>query len=255
MKDHEEYYKSGNCYDTSFVESHMGIKYDQRISYFINEQGHRSDLFSKNLTGKHILFGGCSVTFGEGLPYKMNWSGKTYDKISSKEQMHGFNNLSYPGAGIDFIINNVYKYCSEYGNPDLILLYLPELARKYHWYSSSYYGMVINGEYRYQPYHNRENAKYFAYYAIKNFELFCKNSNINLIWSTWQQDDLNEYESMGFDNLLVVREHDIFKASKNYHESSDKYFDKARDGSHPGLAYSDGLSNLFIEEIYEKNYL
>ena len=97
-------------YKICFGETLKGIQEDNEILYIMNNCGHRSDDFIKNHDGLHILFAGCSVTFGEGLPYMSNWSGKLYNKISKQIKTSGYFSLSFLGGDTTLIIANIYKY-------------------------------------------------------------------------------------------------------------------------------------------------
>lgn len=252
--DIEKSLKSNNIYDLTVYEKYLNIMPNKRIDYIINSNGHRSDVFKKDHKGLHVLFSGCSYTFGESLPYMKSWSGYLHKKLEEKNNLSGYYNLSYPGGSIEIIINNIYKYCDKYGYPDAIFLFLPEASRKNVWHNNKYYCIMSGDDYFYDLYWGKENACYSIYNQIKNFEHFCKSSNIFLRWSTWSEKDMSMYENLNFQNYLSISTKEIINNAKNYEDSSDEYFMSARDKSHPGLAYSDGLANIFLKEFNE-NYI
>jgi hypothetical protein len=76
----------------------------------VNSLGFRSEEFKKVHKGKHILFSGCSNTYGSGLKLNEIWASRVYKNISEKEECSGFFNLSVPGAGINHICFNLFRY-------------------------------------------------------------------------------------------------------------------------------------------------
>lgn len=48
------------------------------IAYNLNSDNFRSDEFIKKHKNKHILFAGCSNTFGEGVEYEKTWAYRLY---------------------------------------------------------------------------------------------------------------------------------------------------------------------------------
>lgn len=247
----ESKFKKNTVHTTTVYEEFLNVRDEKDITYIINNNGHRSDNFITDHKNKHVLFSGCSYTFGESLPYMENWSGKLYNKLIKKENLSGYFNLSYPGGGIDIIINNIYKYCNKYGNPNTIFLFLPEASRKMIWHNNKYYSVMSGNNNFYDLYWGKENAIYDIFHKIKNLENFCKNSGIKLFWSTWSEQDKAYYKLLKFDRYINIEINDIINMSTNYKEIDMPYYRSARDGSHPGKAYSDGLSNIFLKEYNE----
>lgn len=66
--------KSNTKYTTTWYERYVGVIDNNEIEYSLNSSGQRCDEFKKTHEGKHILFAGCSITFGEGLPILLNTS-------------------------------------------------------------------------------------------------------------------------------------------------------------------------------------
>ena len=110
---------------------------DNPDTFNINSDFFRSDEFKTAHDGKHILFSGCSVTYGVGLYTKELWSHLLYNKIKNKEKVSGYYNLGTPGTGVFDIVFNIFKYIKNYGNPDVIFIDLPDLSRFYALINSS----------------------------------------------------------------------------------------------------------------------
>jgi hypothetical protein len=241
-----------STYSKTWYEEHMSVPDDKNISYKLNNYGHRSEDFN-NLKGFNILFAGDSFTFGEGLPYMKNWSGYLFEKIKNKnKKLSSYQSLSYLGGSIELIINNIYKYCDEFGNPDVVFMLLPELCRHISWHRDEYYSIVPDKFYNSI---DKNNTIYRNYNIIRSLEIYCKSAGIKFIWSSWADHENDLLLSLGFKNYVYLNEEIINDNAKNYHEESDKYFYAARDKNHPGLIYSDGLSNIFLNILYPKQKL
>ena len=76
----------------------------------LNSDGFRSDEFSNNHDGLHIIFSGDSNTFGMGLEKEEIWSYLTYQEISKNVKTSGYFNLGSPGSSIMTCILNIFKY-------------------------------------------------------------------------------------------------------------------------------------------------
>jgi hypothetical protein len=251
----KNYLLAGETYKKTSHEIFNGVQDDDSISYKMNLDGHRSDNFTKDHKGLHILFAGCSFTFGEGLPNKENWSGRLYKKILKDFKISGYYNLSYLGGSIDIIINNIYNYINRYGVPDYIFILFPEVKRKYKYNGGIFYSDIPGQEEKYSNYGSMENSIYQNFSLIKNLEIFLNHTNCKMLWTTWNDEDAKIFNNMPFDNYIYCLEYDIISKADNYKEVKNKYFYRSRDGWHPGLIYSDGLSNMFMEKINEKNLL
>lgn len=245
-------------YTLTFYEKGLGIEDDGLISYDINSSGHRCDEFKKEHDKKHALFAGCSFTFGEALPYKQNWAGMLYDKINKNNNFSGYYSLSYGGGGVDVIVDNIYKYCDTYATPDYLFILIPEIGRRYLWHKNKYFSVISpydQPEYLYDAHQGFENALRYTVSYMKNLEIFCEKLNIKLIWSTWNPEEANVLKDINFKNFLYFQQKDIINKSDNYYDINHKYYRKGRDFSHPGLMFSNGLANIYMEKINEANIL
>ena len=77
----------------------------------LNSNGYRSDEFIDEHKFKHIIFSGCSYTWGSGLLINEVWSKKVYDLILKNEKLSGYFNLGVPGSSIINQIIDIFKYC------------------------------------------------------------------------------------------------------------------------------------------------
>ena len=108
----------------------LGLKFEDIFK--LNSQGLRCDEFTKSHEGKtHILFAGCSYTFGDGLPLEHIWAYKTYNHLSSMlGDTSGYFNVATPSASILSISLQILKYTSMYGYPDMLLVMMPDSDRE-----------------------------------------------------------------------------------------------------------------------------
>ena len=95
-----------------------------------NSDGLRSDEFKKEHDGLHVLFAGCSVTFGDGMLEDYIWPKIVYDKMSKDNKMSGLYNLGVPGFNHVDIISQIFKYIDLYSNPDVIFINFPDMERQ-----------------------------------------------------------------------------------------------------------------------------
>lgn len=236
-----------STYLQTFGEIARGVEATEDISYISNNYGHRSDDFTNTHNASHILFAGCSISFGEGLPYMSNWSGKLYNKIQTRTPVSGYFNLSFLGGSSELILSNIYKYILNYGKPDFLFIHLPETSR-FISYGKEYNNATLEGS----PSTRKRNI-WYVYNMMISLELLCKALGTKLLWTTWDKNDNSFYsETKSFNNFISTTSIDIALKATNKYEKNNKYYDIARDKAHPGLMYSDGLANIFYSEAVKR---
>lgn len=233
--------------ETVFESRHNENPSVQNMDYRLNNYGHRSDDFVKTHEGLHVLFAGCSFTFGESLPYKQNWSGKLYEKMKDVAPLDNYFALAFMNGVTSNIIYNILLYCKEFGNPEIIFCLFPDAVRKVDFVND---GFVI--DYKFDKYHS-ELGRLDCLKSITFLEEYCEALGIKLVWSTWSGNDTKVYSKLKFKNFVFLEDVDVFMNAKNKHESDDPFYKIGRDGDHPGLQYSDGVANIFFDN-FKKNY-
>jgi hypothetical protein len=201
-----------------YQERGLGEITDPSRYYYINSNGFRG----KEISGKEdILIAGCSFTFGSGIPEEKIWGVQV-----AKNMSLSYCNLGYPGASILSIINSIFSYFKEYGNPKILVCLFPDLDRiqlpvdNKIWTSKSdnlnkdlarvFLGEHHNNLPRYSKApHNIENVmplsvpRWISIKYIQILEQYCRSSNIKFIWSTWDNRFLPPLlESKQFDFLI-----------------------------------------------------
>jgi hypothetical protein len=209
----------------------------------INNFYFRSDNFKNNHEGLHILFNGCSNTFGFGLHKNEMWSKIVYDKINPNS---GYFNLSVPATGIFDQITNFFKYFNTYGNPDLIFFNIPNLERFYQYKNN----VVINSEY---DQNSLPVLKLLAYQYYLMLEQYCKSHNIKLFsfsWSYLTENAMLPYFKNTFYKIDSVDMHEKLYQYKN--KLNNDYLISARDGDHPGTGYNLYWADFIYQKYVEK---
>jgi hypothetical protein len=239
--------------------------------YVPNKQGYRSDEFKKDHDGKHILFNGCSVTYGQGLYTKETWSYLLHQLIAKDEKVSGYYNIGTPGKSIFDIVASTFKYMDSYGNPDIIFLDLPDLNRFYALNSDNsdefdkpmgpqelFY--ALNENYRHSLVKRESTVSMFVhtlaiytYQYLMFLEVYCKSHNIELyIFSYVRGTDaflelcnLDNYYSTTDQEGLAKIEQEVFEYSNSHKD--DKFTMVARDGRHYGTGFHYVWANMLYD--------
>ena len=223
----------------------------------INEFGFRSDEFIENHDKFHVVFSGCSNTWGTGIVKEELWSYKTYKLISQNRECSGYFNLGILGTSPASIIINLFKYFKRYGNPNAIFINFPDTLR-FFCYNS------LNEKY-YDAFYKKDSQKIlnlinFNYYLM--LEQYCKSNNIQLYsfsWTETKQIFLFPHEVLEvpfdlFETYYNIKSKDIYD-NLNKDKKLDKdneFLEFARDKMHPGTSFHNYWSN-FIYDKYIKN--
>jgi len=171
--------------------------------YKLNTLGYRSSEFRK----VPIVFAGCSVTFGVGVPESGIWSTIVGEKLGLD-----YVNLGVPGWSIQAIVDNLFKYFYTHGNPETLFVALPDYNRMLLTSNRDFcrisgsntkpplvqmhHAILPNtlikdrAEYSKKPYEftdfiTPEYALLQTFRSINALVSYCKGANIKLVWSTW----------------------------------------------------------------------
>lgn len=179
------------------------------IDYVLNSENFRCEEFINDHEKKHVLFAGCSNTFGEGIEYEKTWAYRLYKDINSKELLSGYFNLGVPGASIFEILVNVNRYIRKYSMPNVIFLLFPEIERDIRYFVKPEIALTsIVAE------------------LYNQLELLCIKSGTTLISSSW----------------LNMDEESI---SKKYIKKYNEYIDvKTKDGRYLDVGFYDFLTTV-----------
>jgi hypothetical protein len=243
------------------------------VFYRINSHGFRSkhfNTFDKNK--KTILFSGCSWTFGEGLPEEYTWPQLVVNKITANGTPVDNYNIGYMGQSVHHIVKNIYAFIRSYGKPDTLMVCLPDIQRNIYYspkqeryikayVNTSFIGSKDKDRERYTKNYQEEDNLLVAVNMMLALEDFCLEAGIDLAWTTWSYRDYDTYKSIGFKSLMdpdtsfIPSNPSYNKSDRPYYENNEglPYWDEARDGAHPGTAWTHHISNKFYDHIGEKN--
>ena len=231
-------------------------KIKKDISYITNSYGLRSDEFKSTHNERHILFAGCSFTFGEGLPYMQNWSGKLFNMISEGVSLSGFFNLGYSGGSVDYICNSIYKYVELFGSPSNLFVLFPDFGRKISNYQGKDIIIMPNRSVEMQmiaAWGQGKDPFEYQYGQIMDLYRFCHDSGIDMTWGTWMPDDRAKIP-INAPGYVDIDPDQIEKYSDKPTKEWGHYYLSARDNSHPGIMYNSAVANIFKESYdFTKN--
>jgi len=230
-----------------YQERGLGEITDPSRYYYLNSHGFRG----KEITGKEdILIGGCSFTFGSGVPEEKIWGIQVANNMSLS-----YVNLGYPGASVLSIINSIFAYFKEYGNPKILICLFPDLDRiqlpvdNKIWTSKSDklnedLARIFLGEHHHnlpkysKAPHNIEDVmplsvpRWISIKYIQILEQYCRSSNIKFIWSTWDNRFLSPLlKSNEFEYLINTESIDKELNYKCHAELKDSFPDIFDHGS------------------------
>lgn len=254
------------------VVNKLTINFDRTLSSTdlnatTNSYGYRSDEFSKNFAKQGYLFSGCSFTYGAGLPPKKSWP---YFLNKMLERKAVFN-LGQSGQSIIAIIDNVYKYMREFGEPKGIFLLLPDINR-----FESYKIKVEDNEVylEHTPFllHSVDHHRFIesqeeleelrdkaitvdlilsrSMLAIKTLEEYLAMKGIPLVWTTWNQHFRNFLsQTTVFDNYFDMEEMpERYLLDNDPDKDEVKHWFEAEDHPpHPGI----GEQKYFAEQMFK----
>lgn len=219
--------------------------------YILNNLGLRCDNIKPD-QDYDFLFIGDSFAFGEGLPYKKNWSGMLYDKLGSTKS---FICLGYPGASIDFILERAEFFIQKYKKPKSVFALFPSTSRKKILINNEEIVCIPQNSDQEQINKIWGNTNRFSYYdnKIKMFSKFLFSQNINFIWSLWDNADLPVFSKKPRPGFVGVEDKKIKKYSDPMESETSEYYERARDMVHPGIMYSSAIANIFREKYVSQN--
>jgi len=233
--------------------------------YKINSHGYRCDEFTTIHRNKHVLFSGCSNTYGVGLKKEEIWAYKVYNKINETDGSSGYFNLGLVGNNIINSILNIFKYCKKFSNPDIIFINLPSQNRFFNFdEDKKTYRIVENSNLT--KTHHIEKLTFYNYYLM--LEQYCSSNNIKLFSFTWDNYDqhfLNKNINKIYESVNVIFKNYNFKTFYCINEKEmlndlfllkqkddNEFFDIARDNMHKGTGahtyWSDFIYNKYLEK-------
>ena len=198
--------KNGLVTNLEKIEN-IGKIYD----YKLNSDGLRCVEFSEK---PEILALGCSLTFGTGLPEEHVWPNLLKSMLNKSGYDYKVGIIAYNAGSIMKSISSMFSMLHKYQyTPKYIFCNFPEITR-YQFLGPE------ESDWNIQDYSLGKNdggpAKWdWVFYAnfeyLKMLEVFCAQSGIRLIWSSWEQDaTFDSYCLKHFDNYKIENKKDLF---------------------------------------------
>lgn len=237
----------------NFLDSNV-----KTIQNEFNNNGYRCDNFIDNHAGLHILFSGCSNTFGSGLEIEDVWAKKVYNKISKNIKCSGYFNLAMPASSIVNQIIDIFKYCKTYGNPNIIFINIPQLFRFYG-IDKKNKNFIDSIYYNDENYQNLLNLISFQYYFM--LDQYCSTNKIQLFSFTWFNLSkknmplfINQQFKI-FNTFYPFDNRNLEQFIVKYKEKNinDKFAEIARDGIHVGTAYQQYWADFIYKKFLTNN--
>jgi len=228
------------------------------IKYTVNKDNFRSQDFDNfNQKDFNILFSGDSFTFGDSLPEEYCYPNMIKSKLNFDAKIY---NVSWSGASIHQSIKNAVAFIRKYGSPNYLIMILPisersiiydkqkkffnRAMREMEWVTNE---SKVSKEEKYRFYKNfvSEENMLKNIDMINMLEDICSAKGINLIWSTYDNEDYEIYSQCNFNNLIDIR----FDEKNHININNLPYWEVAKDDCHPGTRYHDLLSNIIIKRM------
>jgi hypothetical protein len=194
---------------------------DTIIEYTLNNYKARGEDFKETA---EIVTLGCSQTYGEALPQNYIWP-EVFSNITNKK----VHNLAQRGDSVQGQVFKAFKYFKEIGNPKVILGLFPssrvemptiggifeDTSRKNSLIKEKKYIQTVflkNAEepvkYSKLP-HNpvevipEEVGLFYSFTFIQMLEQYCKDRNIMLLWTFWDDEWFIDYVKENAQEALI----------------------------------------------------
>jgi hypothetical protein len=213
------------------------------FSYKFNDYGFRCDNFNQE-NEIPIVFMGCSITEGVGLPLEQTWSSLLLSKIRQRTNKNiPYWSLALGGSSVDTQARMLYWFNKMHKVKFIFALFPNLYRREYCLYI--HHAQIWGLAFGQRPELNKIfSDPYFRYYeSMRSFMIIdsiVKESNIKICSSIWKGGkDVEEDEIItNFPNLNFYPTPTI--------TSKDKC---ARDNRHPGSLYHTEVASIFWNKI------
>jgi hypothetical protein len=241
-------------------EAMRDVKEDLSVKYIWNSLAFRCEEFKKDHGNKqHVLFMGCSETVGIGGNLDECWAYILYNKLNKKFETSGYFNIAKAGSGVHQQIYKYFQYEKQYGKPNEIYMLVPETYRCFivDKNTNVYWGIPIStiddtfinqGTYL--------STMFNAISELSSFEVYCKENEIKLFWSSLDEQQNDLFSILPFTNFVKFdwpdpnkQELDFFQYQGKHKYSDIKKNCLKRDG-HFGYVYHE----YWAEKLFEKRF-
>jgi hypothetical protein len=197
-----------NSFTEHPLDVYAHVHEDTVNTYRLNSKGYRSDEFTRNAD---LVAAGCSFTFGSGVAEEQRWSSKLASSLGAVET-----NLGVCAWSTHAIIQNLYAYFKEYGNPKTLVCLFPDMTRlpvalvkgfveyddvleegsrqlanvmldRIEGYDYEYKPKYLKRPYQINDVLPVEVSLAFYMKYIHMLEAYCSAAGINFRWATWDR--------------------------------------------------------------------
>ena len=197
---------------TKFNELNSYGWIDNKFTYKFNSNGFRCDEFTSEPT---IMFLGCSLTVGIGLPLENCWASIVAKQLSMKCA-----NLGVGGGSADTAFRLCHGYIDKI-KPKILVLLVPPYGRK-------------------EMFTENGNCKQYGTWT----------KNLSSVLDGWFMNDNNLY-FQAQKNILGIKQMCVERNIKFVHDDfiNCPTLDFARDLLHPGIKSNLNRASIFLEKI------
>ena len=202
------------------------LNIDAKDFYVINSYGFRSEEFYSEHEGKHVLFAGCSVTFGDSMFIEDSWAKVLYNKLAETNSLSGYYNIGMPSASITDVASLLRTYIELIAIPDVVFINLPAIIRDD--------GAGIDD--------------------LK--DIINTYTETEFITTSWDQTFTTESCSsddprLSIPGIVQFAQNDLLKYCYKMHKANKKepFMLKGLDDSHPGIAEHSFYANLMLTNL------
>jgi hypothetical protein len=221
------------------------------ISYKFNKKNYRSPEFHE---GTDVLFAGCSITRGDGIPEEFMWT-----NIVAKDLNLSHANLAQSGDSVSGQVKRIFAYIKEYGAPKYIYAIFPDFNRiqfpvnRRQFITGGALKQIKNGEKSHElwdefflqnafipdvideslkisirPYIAEhvltpEIGHFYSAQHILMLEEYCSLAKIKFAWSTWDQKQFNIIKSLGDEYYKTLIDLKLNKWHMDFDKVEDVY--------------------------------
>lgn len=263
------WHRGSKVFEETITKSERGthVVDDKTVLYKYNSNFFRSNEFTKTPSKPHVLFSGCSQTEGIGGNLETVWPTIFLKNCNLEDKT--LYSLARSGWGWQMIMDNIRVYIREYSKPDYLFILLPNISRRFE------FDTVNKNDYCYMQRYPKSSdgppkkkdlgilstKEYFE--SLMNFVVgwrffldYCKYNDINVLWSTWYFNDLenlktlkmldDSYVDMNIDDQVnyVATQYELGWEKTNHDL-------KKRDG-HAGTLINMYYANCFLKTAKEK---
>lgn len=227
---------------------------NNNIQYNLNLKHYRSPEFSKDTD---ILFAGCSITWGAGIPEENIWS-----SIVAKNLGLSHASVALSGDSVYGQVRRIFAYFKEFGHPKHLYALFPDFYRMPILTNKHIFTTMVglnrekgrsdddhnenilknafipgkankNFKMAIKPFLaeeilNPEMPHFFSAQSIMILEMYCEVAGINFSWATWDHKQFLVLKTLGQDHYKTLVDLKMENWEMDYNILEDKYLENGK---------------------------